>query len=79
MWLTPIVLGCLLTIVAGKTSEKGTQKYGRHAIGCSLKKTQHIGEQMMPNGDPLRLAAKMQVKNVRDVPDSGGSFGVDVK
>ena len=79
MWLTPVLLACLLTLVAGKTGGKGTQKYGRHAVGCNLEKTKSIEEQMMPDGDPLRLATKMQVKNVRDVPDSGGSFGVEVR
>ena len=44
--------------------------------GCYL--TLNNGwDEMEPVGDPLTLHVRIRVLHLRDVPDSGGSFGVD--
>ena len=61
---------------------KAVMKYGYQASRCNLVVPKSVEEQMHPNvneGNPLNLTVKMRVRNVRDVPDSGGSYGVDVK
>ena len=55
--------------------------------GCSLKVPNHVKNQMEPSGDiyakpkpkPLLIEVDIMVLGVRDVPDNGGSYGVDVK
>ena len=32
-----------------------------------------------PSGQPLVLHTELEVLHVRDVPDSGGTYGVDIK
>ena len=32
-----------------------------------------------PKGNPLRIHVLIQILHIRDIPDSGGSFGVDIK
>ena len=46
--------------------------------GCHLSLDSSFDE-MEPDGDPLLLNVKITVLHLRDVPDSGGSFDVDIK
>ena len=46
--------------------------------GCHLSLDSSFDEKE-PEGDPLLLNVKITVLHLRDVPDSGGSFGVDIK
>ena len=58
------------------------KKFGYKTVGCHLEIPKSVEEHFHPNinhGNPLLLSVKIRVSNVRDVPDSGGSFGVDVK
>ena len=50
--------------------------------GCRLEVPDHVGMQKEPegeNGEPLVIFIDMKVLGVRDVPDSGGSYEMDVK
>ena len=55
--------------------------------GCSLRVPNIVKSQMEPSGDiyakpkpkPLLIKVDIKVLGVRDVPDSGGSYGVDMK
>ena len=71
--------GTRLTSIAKR---KAYMKYGRKASACNLHVPESAEEQMYPHMDqenPLNLSVRMQVRDIRDVPDSGGSFGVDLK
>ena len=46
--------------------------------GCELTLGNAYGEKE-PKGHPLLLNASIRVYYLRDVPDSGGSFGVDLR
>ena len=35
-------------------------------------------DDLEPRGDPLILNARFRILNLRDVPDSGGSYSVDI-
>ena len=45
--------------------------------GCKLNTPQDVQDQMEAKGKPLQVNITIMVSRVRDVPDSGGSFGVD--
>ena len=45
--------------------------------GCNLNLKNGFDD-MEPKGSPLILHVKLGILGLRDVPDSGGSFGVDV-
>ena len=51
-------------------------------VGCNLQVPDAVKQQMeaMGNkGNPLIISVDMKVLGVRDVPDSGGSYGVDLR
>ena len=50
---------------------------GSNVTGCNLIIPDAVKGQMEPEGRPLKISIDMSVQQVRDVPDSGGSFGVD--
>ena len=45
--------------------------------GCQLTLDSDY-DNMEPEGDPLQLHVRFRILHLRDVPDSGGSFGVDI-
>ena len=45
--------------------------------GCKLITPQDVQHQMEARGNPLQVNITITVHRIRDVPDSGGSFGVD--
>ena len=45
--------------------------------GCHLAPLSGY-DNIEPEGDPLLLHVRFRVLHIRDVPDSGGSFGVDI-
>ena len=47
----------------------------KQKVDCSLE-TDFDSE---PKGNPLRIHVLIQILHIRDIPDSGGSFGVDIK
>ena len=44
--------------------------------GCNLYVPEEVRDHMEAEGEPLQITIIMQIEYVRDVPDSGGSFGV---
>ena len=48
------------------------------AEGCNLVVPNSMKVEGNAAGKPLLLATKLKIRHVRNVPDSGGSFGVDV-
>ena len=51
-------------------------------VGCSLEVPKSIGMQKeapTDPGKPLVISVDLKVLGVRDVPDSGGSYGMDIK
>ena len=46
--------------------------------GCKLNIPKDVQGHMEVQGKPLEIAILMKIIRVRDVPDSGGAFGVDL-
>ena len=48
--------------------------------GCNLVTPQRVREHIEPESElgPLLLHIELSVLHIREIPDSGGSFGVDV-
>ena len=48
--------------------------------GCNLVTPQRVRENIEPESEsgPLLLHIELSVLHIREIPDSGGSFGVDV-
>ena len=77
-------LKCILPLVLLLTnvSAQGKGWKGRYKMppqGCNLVKTKSVKEQLEPSGEPLFILVHLEILGVRDVPDRGGSYGVDVK
>ena len=47
--------------------------------GCTLFVPQSVSRQREAKGKPLLISVDIEVEDVRDVPDSGGSYGVDIR
>ena len=62
----------LATVVIATTATNTT------FTGCNLRVPRDVQDHMEAKGEPLVITIIMIIKFVRDVPDSGGSFGVDV-
>ena len=58
--------------------EKATQFMAKDAKSQCKFKIRENSESKRPNGT-LVLHTTLAVLNVRDVPDSGGTYGVDIK
>ena len=71
MWLIALQLLILGSVVAVATNTTFT--------GCNLRVPEDVRDHMEAKGEPLVITIIMIIKFVRDVPDSGGSFGVEFK
>ena len=71
----------LATWVFGVTSGQiiGPGLPPRKGCALTLNNTYYGYFDVEPKGDPLLLNVSIRVYYLRDVPDSGGSFGVDVR
>ena len=52
--------------------------FHEYTSGCSLHIPWSVTNRWESEGTPLSIFIDTRVLNVRDVPDSGGSFGVDI-
>ena len=52
---------------------------GKVSAGCTLEAPHVIKVHKEALGEPLLIHTEIKVLGVRDVPDSGGSYGVDMK
>ena len=59
----------------GQLTHEGTES----DVGCGLQAPQSVQKHWEAHGEPLLISIDMKVLNLRDVPDSGGSFQVDIK
>ena len=50
----------------------------KQKLDCSLE-VGFLWYDSEPKGNPLRIHVLIQILHIRDIPDSGGSFGVDIK
>ena len=71
MWLTALQLLILGSVAMAATNTTFT--------GCNLRVPEDVRNHMEAKGEPLVITIVMIIKFVRDVPDSGGSFGVEFK
>ena len=71
MKLTVLQLLILGSVATGKPNTTFT--------GCNLRVPKDVRDHMEAKGEPLVITIIMIIKFVRDVPDSGGSFGVEIK
>ena len=67
----------LLLLILSLTNVSFCKK--RLPQGCRLLPTPAVVSQTEPTGEPLVISLDMKVLDVRDVPDAGGSYGVDVQ
>ena len=61
----------LITLVVGSMASATNMTHG-----CNLYVPTEVRDHMEAEGEPLQITIIMQIEYVRDVPDSGGSFGV---
>ena len=47
--------------------------------GCTLKKPDDVKNHREAFGKPLMIFINVVVTGVRNIPDQGGSYGVDIK
>ena len=69
MWLAFYIL---LTMSMARVMSSATNI----TQGCNLYVPEEVRDHMEAEGEPLKITIIMQIEYVRDVPDSGGSFGV---
>ena len=50
----------------------------KQKLDCSLE-INFLWYDNEPKGNPLRIHVWIQILHIRDIPDGGGSFGVDLK
>ena len=62
------LLAAALTFVNAQDNSKGCQLMFNDSYDA-----------LEPRGDPLILNARFRILHVRDVPDSGGSYSLDIK
>ena len=49
------------------------------SMGCHLQIPNHVKDHLEAEGEPLQIRIIMEILQIRDVPDRGGSFGVDFR
>ena len=50
----------------------------KEKLDCSLE-LNFLWYDSEPKGNPLHIQVRIIILHIRDIPDSGGSFGVDIK
>ena len=70
---------CYLLLVLYFTNVSAKGRFKAQPQGCSLLATESVTAQLEPTGEPLIIKVDLNVLGVRDVPDRGGSYGVDVE
>ena len=69
----------ILMLILSLTNVSFSKRHKPLPQGCRLLPTQAVVTQTEPTGEPLVISVDMKVLGVRDVPDTGGSYGVDVQ
>ena len=76
---TVMSLTHFLLLVLTLCSSFSSAKKVKVKPGCRLEVTEHVGLQKEMEGWPLVIFVDLMLLGVRDVPDSGGSYAMDVK
>ena len=66
------------TPISGNLSHNYTNNSSLDSL-CTLNVPKAIQEQKEVIGKPLRILIDMEILDVRDIPNEGGSFGVDIR
>lgn len=74
-----VLLSIAMTVDANVVQEWINATLALESGGCNLIPSQALFGQLEPTDNPLLIDSKMHVLHIRNVPDGGGSFGVDVK
>ena len=72
------ILGSFYFVLISVLTSADLTSAQENTTGChlSLNSGWHDRE---PTGNPLQILERIQILRIRDVPDSGGSFSVDLK
>ena len=77
MVLTLVVV-VYLSFAATAINSQNIGSLPNNSHGCHLTLNNGLDD-MAPKGDPLLLHNSIKVLCLRDIPDSGGTFGVDIR
>ena len=77
MSFTLVVSVKLLSIVPAINSQD-IESLPNNSHGCRLSLNNGLDD-MAPKGDPLLIHNSIKVLYLRDIPDSGGTFAVDMR
>ena len=77
---------CLLLVLVLANVSSASRRRNLN-VGCTLLVPDRVKERMEPFGhrnkttkeEPVSIFMKIKILGVRDVPDSGGSYGVDIR
>ena len=76
--LSCVVLISLLTSFVLLTNAQQSGPMPKEKLDCSLE-LNFLWYDSEPKGNPLPIQVRIIILHIRDIPDSGGSFGVDIK
>ena len=68
----------VLLIARRVQSTNSTQDNG-NGNGCTLLVPPDVQKQMEPQGNPLQISMEFMNIRIRDVPNRGGSYGVEFR
>ena len=74
-----IFVQLILLIVALPSDATRVPMVIKPQLSIAKCKIQEDWKSKRPSGQPLVLQTELEVLRVRDVPDSGGTYGVDIK
>lgn len=73
-----VLLVVLLTSFVSLTNAQQSGPMPPQKIDCSLA-LNYLWYEKEPTGNPLLIHVRIIILHIRDIPDRGGSFGVDIK
>ena len=76
--MVPIFVWFLCHVAFTKAQDIGPMPAPSISMGCRLNLNTGYDE-MEPVDDPLVINVRIRIFAIRDIPDSGGSFGVNTK
>ena len=83
LWFVVLLLPNAISAYWGQEYIEGVAKAATSALeldtGCTLKIPDAVVKQREALGNPLMIYIDLQVVGVRDIPNQGGSFGIDIQ
>ena len=68
----------LLMLILSWTNVSFSKRHKPLPQSCTLHPTPAV-KQTEPTGEPLLISVDMKVLDIREVPDTGGSYGVELQ